>query len=323
MLASRGDNKRFVQWSAENTALLLSKRFPNHNIWIILPSQFYLNTFASYNNFVPSDKFGVPEPFISLTSLSFGNSGVCHLVSLLKNFSSSLLCSSQHEKVRLNLPCTTIIEGDDNDASRKWIMGIKDVISGNYWKLVGFSKGCMVLNQFAHEFSLLTYLREPTLEVKSRMGESKPVKPLAEIVVKTFFENITAMYWLDGGHSGPTKRTWITDPTIVKNFVKNIYDRRICNSLAKIMNIEVHVTPYQIKCAFRPWIGEEEAQFSLMIKSEFDANRKRIKDSMTDEPSAREYLHKLDRDLSFVRKVHFEEILPSTIDTHFELLTHF
>lgn len=60
--------------------------------------------------------------------------------------------------------------------------------------LIGFSKGCVVLNQFLYEFH--------TLQEKT-----------------TFIEKIKTMYWLDGGHSGG-KNTWITMRTLLDTLAK-------------------------------------------------------------------------------------------------------
>lgn len=57
--------------------------------------------------------------------------------------------------------------------------------------LIGFSKGCVVLNQFLYEFHYFKTLKSED-------------STLLRIISK-----ITDMYWLDGGHSGG-KNTWIT-----------------------------------------------------------------------------------------------------------------
>lgn len=56
--------------------------------------------------------------------------------------------------------------------------------------LVGFSKGCVVLNQFLYEFHALG----------SKNG---------------IISRIKDMYWLDGGHSGG-KNTWVTSKSLLE-----------------------------------------------------------------------------------------------------------
>lgn len=64
-------------------------------------------------------------------------------------------------------------------------------------KLVGFSKGCIVLNQFLYEYHYYkTFTTSDSNEMK-------------------FISKIKHMYWLDGGHSGG-KNTWITSRQLLE-----------------------------------------------------------------------------------------------------------
>ena len=94
--------------------------------------------------------------------------------------------------------------------------------------LVGFSKGCVVLNQVIYELYTVSSETEPRLH--------------------DFVSRIIAMYWLDGGHSGESN-TWITDEKFLYNLAKHV------------PRIRVHVTPYQIQDSTRPWIGKEQKKF--------------------------------------------------------------
>lgn len=59
---------------------------------------------------------------------------------------------------------------------------------------------------------------------------------------------LRAMYWLDAGHSGESGAY--------------INDEELLSGLASLnVQVKVHVTPYQVRCPQRPWIGEEEAKF--------------------------------------------------------------
>lgn len=67
--------------------------------------------------------------------------------------------------------------------------------------LIGFSKGCVVLNQFLHEFHFY--------HNKLKINDD----------IEKFISRIKEMWWLDAGHPGK-KDTWITDETILNSFVK-------------------------------------------------------------------------------------------------------
>lgn len=67
--------------------------------------------------------------------------------------------------------------------------------------LIGFSKGCAVLNQFIHEFHFA-----------EQNSQSQPV--MAKIIRK-----ISSMYFLDGGHAGKNN-TWITDQSLLQTLAK-------------------------------------------------------------------------------------------------------
>ena len=77
----------------------------------------------------------------------------------------------------------------------------KNVLNEGELSLMGFSKGCVVLNQFLHEIHYHQNLKERDEEIAK------------------FISRIKEMSWLDGGHSGQ-KDTWITDETILDSFVK-------------------------------------------------------------------------------------------------------
>lgn len=118
---------------------------------------------------------------------------------------------------------------------------VKDAINGNLDNtsmldkpviLMAFSKGCVVLNQLVYELK----------QVKDQEKENQ------------FLSKISAIYWLDSGHNGGSK-TWVTDDEALRE-------------LAGLgVNINVHVTPYQVNDTGRPWIGKEEAIFVKKLKS--------------------------------------------------------
>ena len=117
--------------------------------------------------------------------------------------------------------------------------------------LVGFSKGCVVLNQIVHELSNVT------------VGD--------DAGLRDFVSRISAMFWLDGGHGGESN-TWITD------------EKYLYHLAWHIPSIKVHVTPYQIDDETRPWIGEEQGLFVEKLRT-LGANIKVKKHFQDKEPS--------------------------------------
>lgn len=99
-------------------------------------------------------------------------------------------------------------------------------------KLLAFSKGCVVLSQLMYELS--------------NFKDNEEVQGL--------LDKMSAIYWLDGGHTGGVKG-YITDDAILQDIT----------NLGK--DVFVLVTPYQIKCANRKWIGQEEAKFVKKLKA--------------------------------------------------------
>lgn len=65
--------------------------------------------------------------------------------------------------------------------------------------LMGFSKGCAVLNQILHEFHYYQEHRNNDIDINN------------------FVKLIRDMWWLDAGHNGP-KDTWITEHNILQSY---------------------------------------------------------------------------------------------------------
>ncbi len=98
--------------------------------------------------------------------------------------------------------------------------------------VIGFSKGCVVLNQMLYELS--------------RAREN----PELEHVVR----RVTHMYWLDGGHNGGSN-TWVTDEEVLNSLV------------GTGIQVRAHVTPYQMKDEMRNWIGQEHKKFVEYLRA--------------------------------------------------------
>jgi hypothetical protein len=162
-----------------------------------------LMTFSCFENFVDVNNFGAPTYSLTLDPLK-------HLQALLFSVLKSFQADADFSA---NIPLT----------------------------LVGFSKGCVVMNQFL--YSLLALKNDPVEDLVSFVGR------------------ICDMYWLEGGHSG-TSETWVTNKAVLENFA----------DLRK--KVHIHVTPYQVLCDTRPRIGKEEKMFrDILTRLGCDINR--------------------------------------------------
>ncbi|EEB11632.1 conserved hypothetical protein [Pediculus humanus corporis] len=218
------DNKNCLKWNLDHVATLLGSSFPTSHIIVVRPARMEFRMFSCFDNFVPSNNCGVPEHTPTHYALH-------HLEELLK-------CISDRVRTKKR-------PVDDSALEDGEIMGSPE--QGEWWSqdldldmcnltLIGFSKGCVVLNQFIYEFHYL-----------------KTLTPDNEILGR-FVDRITDMYWLDGGHPGH-KNTWITS-------------RCLLETLSRLgIKIHVHVTPYQVRDERRAWIGNEQKMFSELLRA--------------------------------------------------------
>lgn len=110
--------------------------------------------------------------------------------------------------------------------------------------------------------------------------ESQRTVDIKEIM--GFLNHISDIYWLDSGHSGE-EGVWVTDRDLLSPLVKlNVH-------------IHVHVSPLQVTCPNRPWIGEEEKAFVSTLR---------------------------DIGCNIEEKVHFESE-PRSLLNHFKVLNEF
>ncbi|KAI1899412.1 hypothetical protein AGOR_G00061520 [Albula goreensis] len=179
-------------WSLERVALILGRRFPSRHIWVVRASRMYLHKFSCYHNFVESNLFGAPEH-----SPDYG--AFRHLRALLRH---------GMEQAGLLPPATMFPP------------------LGFSLALVGFSKGCVVLNQMVYE-----------------MAGAQEDPELAP-----FLGSLKDMYWLDGGHPGGSE-TWVTDRRALQELV------------ASGIALHAHVTPYEVRDPMRAWVGREHRRF--------------------------------------------------------------
>ncbi|XP_021054317.1 UPF0565 protein C2orf69 homolog [Mus pahari] len=234
------ENYQWENWSLENIATILARRFPNSFIWVIKCSRMHLHKFSCYDNFVKSNMFGAPEHTpdfgafkhlymllvnafnLTQNGMLFKNRGVwnkdCKTSNCESNSSTSI--GSQEENERT---CEHVDEPSMSFAPLS--------LDGASFTLIGFSKGCVVLNQLLFE-----------------LKEAKKDKN-----IDAFIKSIRTMYWLDGGHSGGSN-TWITYPEVLEEFAQTE------------ITVHTHVTPYQVHDPMRSWIGKEHKKFVQILR---------------------------------------------------------
>lgn len=208
-MAVQPDGAQWLPWSLERVALSLGRRFPDRHVWVVRASRMYLHKFSSYHNFVESNMFGAPEhsPYCA------DSGAFLHLRALLS-----------HGMERANLPNPLRPQG-----------GAHDLPSGFSLTLVGFSKGCVVLNQMVHELA----------------------GARADLQLSRLVGAVSDMYWLDGGHPGGSE-TWVTDKQLLKELASSG------------VSVHAHVTPYEVSDPMRAWVGHEHGHFIKCLE-EFGA----------------------------------------------------
>ncbi|XP_032824876.1 mitochondrial protein C2orf69 homolog isoform X2 [Petromyzon marinus] len=254
-MAASPDSARWQRWSLEETACLLARRFPGRCVWLVRASRMHLHKFSCYDNFVPSNMFGAPEHASGRTAFS-------HLHRLLSNARAELLGATRdgseagdwHSTASgpSGAPPTTDGSRDETSGpvvgedarSAPELSNVDSVAllrSEEFFSrprtvtLVGFSKGCVVLNQLLYELA-------------AAQGDAT----LAPVVGA-----VRDMYWLDGGHSGG-RDTWVT----CSDALRQLHTAGV--------DVRVHVTPYQVCDPMRAWIGKEQRKF-ISVLQEFGA----------------------------------------------------
>ena len=207
---------RWKNFCLENTCSWLGKKFPNAAVWIVRPSKMLRLLFSCFHNFVSSTITGVPE-------YDTTHGAIPHLEHLLRDAILQVHARGGLEKSVSDLATLPVT-------------------------VIGFSKGCVVLNQILHE--LPNYVVSPKGNPDgSRSPSASPKLSMHNVkAMREFILRIKAFYWLDGGHSGD-HGAWITDDELLKT---------LASSKAEI---HVHVTPHQVFDPHRPWIGEEKCEF--------------------------------------------------------------
>lgn len=202
MLAHR-ENRQYAEWNLEATTRRLLNRFPNAHIWTVKAAKMILGTFNIYSNFLKWQE--LPNGYIS-PIFEEGQRSWHHLHSLIQN------------AVRLM--------NDKNELASSHVFNAQLPLI-----LIGFSKGCNVLNQLVYDL--------PAED--NKMSRQDDIDS-----VERFINLVNAFYWLDGGHSGESN-AWITQDYLLRRLTR--------------FEVHCHVTPYQINDKSRPWIGNEHKQF--------------------------------------------------------------
>ena len=199
--------------------------------------------FGCYEQFVHSTMTGVPE-------YDSGNTAVLNLYTLLTRAVDKIKSKSTSGNMKRH------------DLEAPDFLSVPLI-------LVGFSKGCVVLNQLMYEVGFILGGIEASLKGEEPMDSSdgttptqtKPrPEPSSNINEneRKLIERISAIFWLDSGHSG-LSGAWVTHGGIL-------------SVVAKLSaSIHVHVTPQQVEDPHRPWIREELRTFVELLKK-FDAN---------------------------------------------------
>ncbi|XP_048524459.1 mitochondrial protein C2orf69 homolog isoform X2 [Dendroctonus ponderosae] len=203
------DVEIYKKWNLESCASDLQNKFSECHILVIRPCKLHCKMISCFGNFVTSSEDGVPTYTPNYDSFR-------HLNRLLKGVEERLVGQS-----------------NEGSSSEEWNSQQKLNLLQLDLIIIGFSKGCVVLNQFLYELH----------HFKSNEFDEE---------VDAVTGRIRDMFWLDGGHSGG-KNTWVVDENVLKTL-----------SLADI-NVHVVVTPYQIEDVNRPWIQIEENLFSTRL----------------------------------------------------------
>lgn len=207
------DNQRYSAWCLEAMLDILSQRFPDALVWIVRPNCMRLHTFAVYSTFLDCNDFGVPTD----GGMTPHGRALTTLDSLLAHSLAAAVVQAR---------CDVVGTADGHDSGAAVLHASRLPVD-----VVGFSKGCVVLNQLARELA--------------NHRAAAVAEPVAD---PPLVHRLRCMYWLDGGHCG-SHNAWLTDD----------------DSLAALsglgLQVSVHVTPYQVRDPRRKWIGDEERKF--------------------------------------------------------------
>lgn len=231
---SSRENRRYQQWNLVSTGEILCRRFLDSSIVIIRPNEMKDDTFSRldrlinllvffsiyyfirFSNFVPkTTEYGDPISYDTTNLI-----GLHHLRALDEQITkqSTLV-------IILFLLILFLLD------STSFCRSSSDIT------LIGFSKGCIVLNQLLHELTALRMMK-------------------TESDLSTFVSRIRRFIWLDGGHNkGDQTMIWPTDENLVSTF-----------SHFQIQ-VEIDVTPFQVNSInpYKKYHTEQYKKFSELL----------------------------------------------------------
>lgn len=283
---------RWKRFCLENTCQWLQKKFPNSAIWIVRPSRMLRNLFSSFHNFVQSSITGVPE---------YGTShgAIPNLERMLRDAVTQVHARGGVEKGVAELQKLPVV-------------------------LVGFSKGCVVLNQIVYE--LVNFVSFPNRSYSTGSngrGSHSPSphdSPRSSGIVygnhvprpspRTSPRTSPRSSPLPSPSSSPviSFQTMMASRDFVARF-KALYwldgghsgtggawvtDDELLMILASLRaTVHVHVTPHQVNDPHRPWIGEEKTEFVAKLRK-FGATVTDTLHFKDDEPSLEKHFRVLE-----------------------------
>ncbi|XP_063586570.1 mitochondrial protein C2orf69 homolog isoform X2 [Penaeus indicus] len=260
VMTAHRDHGHYVKWSLTNIASLMAEKFPSHHVFIVKPSRMERKTFSCYDNFVESNSVGAPTHNPGVMAIKHLDGLITEGLKKVASIKAEKLLSSHHHyqetcsgklescEVNVNPQSTDETAVKPASGSEKPLPVDKaekacdsetktDVLEYEEITLIGFSKGCVVLNQLIIEFHLLSV-----------------VEDMAADSLRKFMSKVRNMYWLDGGHAGGSK-TWITDHAVLKDIASQ-----------PNLGIHIHVSPYQVQDDQRPWIRKECKVFYNVLR---------------------------------------------------------
>ena len=240
------DNWRYIKWNSLAMAGLLCHRYPSAMVMVVKPHRMELKTFSQYSQFMCLDVGGSPlhthdfgawqrlcdayreavaiDDQLPLKSTDDNMRGSGSMVSTGFNMHESVLMEMVPKETGESGNVTEIGQPTD----------FRNSVPDLPLHLIGFSKGCSVLNQLVYELGALKRRNNPDVD--------------------NFISHVKTMTWLDGGHNGGSD-TWVTK------------SEPLCNLAALPIHIYVHVTPYQVRDKMRAWIGREHERFVGILRT--------------------------------------------------------
>ena len=244
LMQNHSENSSWSNFSLERTAALLFKKFFNENgqnvdnlsqpiVMVICPQSFSSGTFSHFSQFVDSADF-TGSPIYSSVGWRAWNELATLAENVLRLASSGSPTGS--------LPT-----------------GVQHA-----YTLVGFSKGCVVLNQLLLELSRLNLACRASARTPSSDTNGAVAQPAAR-----FASSVQRWVWLDGGHNGSAP-VWLQDAAAVSTFTEApLAELELAAAPTRSptpVHVHVAVSPYQMRDSRRPHIGRQCARFCELLR---------------------------------------------------------